>query len=344
MVRVRRRVLIAAGGSGRRQILELFGDAALEGWEALVATSFEEARFVLQHDACDVLLVDESLSGHDDWKDLSWLTNQRTVPVVLLAEPAPDRVIDALERGIHQWLPRELALRHADLLAAALHQGAMAADSHRQARLVDLGLQESRRQVSRLVNLLWETTPNDARTHWCSQRHMMERLQEEVTRSKRYGTPMSVALGEIQPASTELASSSEAVEAWAAERVLRAKRRSDVAGRYGPHMFILLLAHTSEAGAAVCCRRLREVLEQPGEPSPLPPGGLRTHFGLATYSAATPTLQRLLSSAEQRLEEAKKAAPGNGVIANGAHTGYPAAGARHVSFPAPAAPQPAVEC
>src|SRR4051794_25604776 len=71
-VYIRRRVLIAAGGSGRRLLLQLFGDAALEGWTALVATSFEEARFVLQHDSCDVLLVDESLSGHDDWKDLSW--------------------------------------------------------------------------------------------------------------------------------------------------------------------------------------------------------------------------------------------------------------------------------
>ena len=308
-IRVRRRVLIAAGGSGRRRLLELFGDAALDGWQPLVATSFEEARFVLQHDTCDVLLVDESLSGHDDWKDLSWLTAQREVPAVLLAEPAPQRLIAALEQGIYQWLPRNLAFGHAGLLAAALQQGAHTADARRQARLVDQDLQECRRQVSRLVNLLWETTPSDTRMHWCSQRHLMERLQEEVARTKRYGTPLSVALGEVQPASREVPSQPEVLESWTAERVLRAKRRSDVAGRYGPHMFMLLLAHTSEAGAAVCCRRLREVLEQPSEPAPMPPGGVTTHFGIATYSAATPTLQRLLSSAEQRLEEEKSTGP-----------------------------------
>jgi diguanylate cyclase (GGDEF)-like protein len=130
---------------------------------------------------------------------------------------------------------------------------------------------------------------------------MLQRLEEEVARARRHGGPLAVVLGEVQPG--------EDVEAaLAAERVGRAKRRSDVAGRYGLHGFMVLLPRGTEAEALGCCRRLRALLERPAEGGPAPP--LRSWFGVAEFSPAAATAQALLSRAEERLEKARQAPGG----------------------------------
>src|SRR5262249_39077316 len=130
-------------------------------------------------------------------------------------------------------------------------------------RAVD-GLQECRRQVSRLVTMLWESTPLEASTRWFTQRHMMERLQEEIARTARHGTPFSVVLGEMRlRADNPLQPEGWAhLSALAAEHIGRVKRRCDVIGQYGPHGFMLLLANTSEGNAVAFCRRLEQHLAQ----------------------------------------------------------------------------------
>ena len=80
-------------------------------------------------------------------------------------------------------------------------------------------------------------------------------------------------------------------------------RRSDVAGQYGPHGFMMLLPRTSETGALGCCERLRALLEQP----PSLRGPLRAYFGVAALDGAEETITTLLSRAEERLEEARSA-------------------------------------
>jgi diguanylate cyclase (GGDEF)-like protein len=135
---------------------------------------------------------------------------------------------------------------------------------------------------------------------------MMERLDEEVARCDRHGTPLAVVLGEVEAESAnEQAQAAQTLATWTAERICRAKRRHDVAGQYGPHGFMLLLGHTSEAGAVTCCRRLQSVLQQAPVPENRSRGPIRTHFGVAGYSELTNTGQALLSRAEERLEQAR---------------------------------------
>jgi diguanylate cyclase (GGDEF)-like protein len=153
------------------------------------------------------------------------------------------------------------------------------------------------------VNRLWETVPKEMGANWFTQRHMLERLQEEVTRVKRHGGPLTVILGELLPKAREDADSAYDLATWAAEQVGRRKRRSDVAGQYGPHGFMMVLPRTSEPGAVVFCERLRSLLEQ--DASPLR-GPLRAYFGVAAVDTeAGTTITKLLRQAEERLEEAK---------------------------------------
>ena len=303
----RRRVLIAGRGPSCDGLLARFDAGLVAGWDAVAADGVERARFVLQMEPCDVVMVDADLYHAAEPESLAWLGGPDRTPVLLLADATPDALVEAMRRGADHWLPRDLALGCPALLAATLGTAATLGDLRRQARTGGEALADCRRQVSRLVNMLWEASPAEARGGWHSQRHMLGRLDEEVARVQRGGGALSVVLGEVHGARRERLSSAEAhhLAAWTAARVAQAKRRSDVAGQYGPHGFLLLLPGTTAVGAVGACRRLQTVLEEPPavEETPLPP--VQACFGVAAFSASATSVKALLRQAEERLEQAK---------------------------------------
>jgi diguanylate cyclase (GGDEF)-like protein len=305
---VRRRVLVAAGASEEALLRALFTQAPLHGWDAIPAKSFEEARFVLQHSACDLLLVDEGLCQQQGADGLAWLASQRDVPVVFLARAAAEQITQAYVDGVNFWLPRDLALAHPSLMAAALERAAELTQLRRGQRAAGETVHQCRRQIDRLVGLLWRTIPMKPEQAWLTQRHMLERLQEEISRSERHGAPLTVALGEIRPVpALDDGRTAEPVLAdWTTERITRAKRRCDVAGQYGLHGFMLLMVHTPSRGGFTCCRRLQQLLEAvPAVANDGPRGPVRAYFGVAGFAEEAASAKSLLHCAEQRLETAR---------------------------------------
>jgi diguanylate cyclase (GGDEF)-like protein len=198
-----------------------------------------------------------------------------------------------------------LALAQPTLLDALLRRAIQSAALVTRARQAVDELRECRKQTNRLVSLLWETSTGEVRTRWFSQRQMMERFQEEVARTERHGTPLTLVLGEMQAGSAAPSDAGSLLETWAAEQIIRAKRRPDVAGQYGPNGFMLLLVHTSEPGANAFCQRLQCLLEQSPGTTSGPPVSSRAHFGVAGYGSSAFTPKSLLSRAEEALEQVK---------------------------------------
>lgn len=298
----RRRVLLAASASAQDQYRSLFQSEALHGWDLLEADSLERTRFLLQLDPCEVLLLDCSVYQGGKEDELSWLTGQRRAPVLLVADDT-EAATEALRRGVQYWLPRELARRHAPVLAAMLRQASEFGEVQRRGQETNEALEDARRQVSRLVNLLWEAVPGEGRSRWFTQRHMLERLEEEVIRTQRYGGPLALILGEVEVAPALRSASGEAGQTatWIVDHISRVKRRSDVAGQYGLQGFILLLPQTDAAGAAGCCRRLQAILQKPESENDVF-GSFKVHFGIACYSSEARSVKSLLSRAEEQLE------------------------------------------
>jgi diguanylate cyclase (GGDEF)-like protein len=294
-----RRALLAASPATTAELRRPFADAALAGWQLDEADTWERAHFLLHHDVCDVFLIDETLDPGPE--GVAWLAGPRETPVVQLSRPEAERAAGALEGGADVWLPRDLVLAHPPLLAAALNRALRAAELGRRLRLAGTYLRDSRSHVARLVDLLWDSTPRDPRTRWFTQRHMLERLQEELARTARHGTPFSVVLGEVRRTDGEPAGTAAA---WAAERVAGVKRRCDVAGQYGPHGFMLLLTHTPEAGAAALCRRLEETLTEDARRQG---GAVVASFGIAACADPEATSQGLLRRAEESLASSQGA-------------------------------------
>jgi hypothetical protein len=292
-----RRVLVVAGRQPEFPLEQLFAAPPLAGWEAICADDFAAARFVLQHGPCDALLVDEPSYRRDGPAALDWLANRHGLPAVVLGRPEVDAGPTA-DEPLRVWLPAGGSVLDAAALAAALDQAARFAELQRDRRRLGETLRQSRRQVDRLLHLLWRTLPLDVNRRWLGQRHALERLREETDRTRRYGSPLTVALGEVEMPDR---APQTPLPDWAAERIVRSKRSCDVAGQYGPHGFVLLLVNTPLEGGAACCRRLQRLLEETGEPLPPP----RAYFGLAAASGETPTPQALLRRAEDALEAAK---------------------------------------
>jgi GGDEF domain-containing protein len=301
-----RRVLLVAADEERAEFRRLFHSEPLRAWEVIEADSLERARFIVQLDPCEVLLVDGGLYRVGAGGDWSWLAGQRRVPVLFLVPDEKETAGTVPRQATPYWLPGEIARHHPQVLAVMLKQAAEFGDLQRRGQKTSDALEDCRRQVTRLVNLLWEAVPGEGRVRWFTQRYMLERLEEEVSRARRYGGPLSVILGEVEGAPPGETTGGETRQpgAWTVDRISRVKRRSDVAGQYGLQGFIMLLPHTDEAGAAGCCRRLRKILEQPVQTTE-PAGQPRVYFGLASFSPETTTLKSLLSRAEQRLERGK---------------------------------------
>ncbi len=304
----RRRVLLAAAEPARGECRPLFHNEILRDWDVIEADSLERARFLLQLDPCDVLLLDCSLYRGGGGDDLSWLASQRRAPVLFLGDSNPETIADALRHGAQYWLPRELARRHVPVLAAMLRQAAEFGDLQRRGQETSAALEDTRRQVSRLVNLLWEAVPGEGRARWFTQRHMLERLEEEVIRTQRYGGPMAVVLGEVEtkPAIRNIRGEEGQTATRIVDQISRVKRRCDVAGQYGMQGFMLLLPQTDERGATGCCQRLRSIIEQPSEDLHSFES-LSVHFGIACFSSEARSVKSLLSRAEEQLERCKLA-------------------------------------
>jgi hypothetical protein len=293
----RKRVLIGTGSEHQALFRDLFHRDPLDQWVALEAESFSRARFVLQHEPCDVLLVNDDLYEREGGQGLAWLAWQREVPVVLLVGKAPETYARAYELGVSVCLPREQAVIHPATLAAGLNQAMNICEMRYGYQRIKEQLAQSRRHTDSLVNMLWRTTPRTSDNHWFPQRYMMERLCEELARTQRHEVPLTMVLGETRPAAENEASG---MPDWVADVIIQNKRRCDVAGQYGANGFLLLLVHTNKQGGIECCRRLKKALEHPRQKP-----HLSSVFGVVGPAADKTTPQAMLRSAEEKLELAR---------------------------------------
>jgi GGDEF domain-containing protein len=304
-VHVRRPVLVVARDREWAALADAFAADGLRGWQARKATDFLHARFLLQHEACDALLLDGASFLDEDGEVLVRLASRQGVPVVVLSGGEASGEGDDAAEDERQCLPRDLALEYPALLAESLKAAARCRRLRHDVSRAAEEVREWRQRADQLAALLWEAARADGHAQWCSQRSLMGRLQEELARAERRRAPLSLVVGEIQ-AGLGGEGPDLAARTWVVDRITQGKRRSDVAGQYGPHGFLLLLPDTTDGGAAACCRRLQELLR---ETPAAGPASLRVDFGTASYPTAG-SAAGLLCRAEERLEQARAAPAG----------------------------------
>lgn len=143
--------------------------------------------------------------------------------------------------------------------------------------------------VRRAERQLIELATRDSLTGLANRRNLLDRAEQEITRAKRSGQPISMILADIDHFKrindTLGHEVGDRVIVHAAAQLLKACREQDIVARWGGEEFLLVLPETAIHEAGVLAERIRAALvggtmEHAGQPVPF-----TLSFGIATMAA-----------------------------------------------------------
>lgn len=256
-------VLDGYGNSLRRMKLEVhvahggadgLATVAADGPFAVVATDLRmpgmnglDFLAQVRERAPDTALI--LLTGHADLETAMEAINAGRLFRFLTKPCASDRLRSAIEAGIRQF---ELETAERRLTAELLRE------VERRAKVEE--------ELLRVNAALEELARVDALTGLFNRRCLLERLEAELSRIKRYGGPLSVLMIDVDHFKavndTYGHPVGDRVLAGVAHDLAASLRRTDVAGRVGGEEFCVLLPGTPLAGAAQVAERLRMTISR----------------------------------------------------------------------------------
>ncbi len=168
-----------------------------------------------------------------------------------------------------------------------------------------IAIQRDVTERERMLRMLRERAEIDALTSIYNRRKGRELLQLELERCQRYGTPVSVALLDIDLFKKVNDAHGHAIgDAILAElaNLLRARlRATDSVARWGGEEFLMILPHTTSYCAGEASEGIRQAVEEKRFTRDLQ---ITASLGVAAYNPAE-TLDELIERADKALYQAK---------------------------------------
>lgn len=247
-------------------------------------------------------------SGDDDSVDLLVTDLDSDDPA---ARALLDRLLSGeLLRGVPAiHLFRDLSFRH-DVLLRAPHQSALCLPAPPEAEDFQARVRLAA-EIGRLRRELSRSTIRDPMTGLYNRRYVVHRMEEELSRSRRYHAPLSLVLVDIDhlknvnDAFGQVAGDS--VIQRVAQLIRKQVRREDILGRTGEESFSIVLHGNRYRGAAVLANKIRtetEDLSVSFDGHTLP---VRVSAGISTYpdNPAIRGVDDLVRTTENALAQAK---------------------------------------
>lgn len=171
--------------------------------------------------------------------------------------------------------------------------------------------------LRRDIAVLTDAAQRDSLTGLLGRRGFDERLDAELERARRTGSPLSVVVGNLDRFTRVNDAHGQAggdvVLRRAAEILAAGKRRFDGSARLGADDFAVVAADCDDAGAYVLAERLRGAIEESFGAAP----PVTISFGVASYPVHGQAANGLLSAADQALDAAKQLGRNRTVVSNG---------------------------
>jgi diguanylate cyclase (GGDEF)-like protein len=164
-------------------------------------------------------------------------------------------------------------------------------------------------ESARLHEIIEERSQMDALTRLFNRRRLEEDLDAECKRFTRYGNPLSLVMLDVDhfKAFNDSHGHPQADTALQefAEVIAGCLRTTDTAYRYGGEEFCILLRETSAQDAMHFAERVRQRIEK--RFASVGTTGITASFGVAVFSADTPTPRALVEAADAAMYESKRA-------------------------------------
>lgn len=158
-------------------------------------------------------------------------------------------------------------------------------------------------------NKLYELAITDGMTRLFIHRHFQIRLDEEINRARRYGTPLSLVMFDIDHFKnfndTYGHQQGDVVLIEVAKILKENVRDIDIPARYGGEEFAIVLPQTDAKGAAIFAERLRKSVaeyEFPGQAEPL---HVYISLGIACYPQSSTNKMDLIKLTDDAMYASK---------------------------------------
>ncbi len=264
------------------------------GFETALASSGQQALSYLEEHDVDVIVLDVQMPGMDGFevcRKVKAQENTRDIPVIFVTAKFQDvdHVATGLYLGANDYLYKPVAEK--ELVARVS---------------VMVRLKAAEDEVKRI-------SVTDDLTGLFNRRFLRKRLDEELSRARRAGFPLSLLMMDLD----RFKIINDALGHPAGDEVLKAIagvlqsgfRQGDVVGRWGGEEFMALLPNSDAAGAQISAERLRKAVEELDLSAIAPNLQVTASFGIAVFQSSNPETDAsdLISWADGALYAAKEA-------------------------------------
>jgi diguanylate cyclase (GGDEF)-like protein len=246
----------------------------------------------------DLILCDLIMPTVDGLKFLTMLYSRpefRDVPVIMLTGRADsESKIRGLELGASDYVTKPFD--EGELLARI------------KVQLKIKALQDTLKGANKR---LWELSTVDVLTGLFNRRYFMESLEREVDRSRRYKTPLTFIMMDIdffkKLNDNHGHQAGDDVLKSVGATIKESVRTSDIPGRYGGEEFCVILPETDLDGAILLADRLNEAIRNTPIETVAGTLGCTVSVGVSCFSCLEePTGAELIHVADTALYEAKE--------------------------------------
>ncbi len=242
-------------------------------------------------------LVEELMRINNETVNSLRATVKQTALSVHVQNDRDNELLAELSRANNEVMTaqRELAKKNAILIQtnAALEEARTALEAKQAA------LEAANERLDALATI-------DGLTGVKNRRAFGEKLTEEISRSVRYKTPLSLLLLDVdkfkQYNDTFGHLGGDEVLKTVARLLREQARANDFVARYGGEEFTLLLPNTDAEGAVVMAERARAAIAA----APWPERAVTASFGAATLSSETNSEAELIGAADRALYASKE--------------------------------------